>query len=173
MRNLKIDDPNKLWDFTPLNGCFGRTGIKVSDIDGIVERKGHLLVIETKRPGERMEKGQRLLFAEIVRQGHMVIVVTGRSMEDYDTVELLDAKGDRHVDTRSVIEIVATWFVEADSTPDPYTVAQRQINRNATLSMIDLARENENLRKENAELQKRLSTRRRPRIQISFMDKLA
>ena len=170
MRNLKINDPGKLWDFTPLNGCFGRTGIKVSDIDGIVERKGHLLVIETKRPGEGMEKGQRLLFAEFVRQGHTVVIVTGRSMEDYETVETMDAKGERHQEDRSITELVSNWFVMADNSPDPYTVAQRQINRNATLSMIDLARTNEELRQENAELRKRLNVKRRPKVQTAYID---
>lgn len=49
-----------------------------SDIDGICERKGNFLVMEWKRPGEKVSEGQkRLLQALAANPKFMVIVVIG------------------------------------------------------------------------------------------------
>ena len=51
---MTINDPVKfcagLWDWGILNGCFGDTLIKPTDIDGFVERNGKFLFFETKSP---------------------------------------------------------------------------------------------------------------------------
>jgi len=62
--NLRWDCPShgcyrdSLPDWTPLNDCFPRAGIRVSDIDGMVEVSGHFLFIEWKHPNLDVPEGQ-------------------------------------------------------------------------------------------------------------------
>lgn len=37
-----------MWDYSMLDGCFGDTKIRPTDVDGLIERNGHGLFIETK-----------------------------------------------------------------------------------------------------------------------------
>ena len=51
-----------------------------SDIDGICERKGNFLVMEWKRPGEKVSEGQkRLLQALAANPKFMVVVIIGNT----------------------------------------------------------------------------------------------
>ena len=55
-----------IWDWSWLNECFSPTPIKISDVDGVVERYGHFLFFEGKgiRPSGEMVTvglGQRIL----------------------------------------------------------------------------------------------------------------
>lgn len=60
------------WEFSVFDGCFGATKIKFMDLDGIVERHGHFLTMEWKRPGVRsygIPTGQRITFEALQRIG--------------------------------------------------------------------------------------------------------
>lgn len=57
------------WDYAFLEDCFSRR-IRPSDIDGIVERNGHFLVLEAKLPGGYVSEGQRIMLNELVRLPH-------------------------------------------------------------------------------------------------------
>jgi enoyl-CoA hydratase/carnithine racemase len=51
-----------------------------SDLDGIAERNGHFLIMEWKRPGEKMNEGQkRLLQALAANPKFMVVVIIGNT----------------------------------------------------------------------------------------------
>lgn len=51
-----------------------------SDLDGIAERNGHFLVMEWKRPGEKMSEGQKRLLAALASNTRfMVVVVIGNT----------------------------------------------------------------------------------------------
>ena len=51
-----------------------------SDLDGIAERKGHFLIMEWKRPGEKASEGQkRLLQALAANPKFMVVVIIGNT----------------------------------------------------------------------------------------------
>ena len=64
IRDRKLD--GILWNWYPVAEALpGAAG--VTDLDGIIERKGHFLVFETKRPGEKLMLGQRLMLRELVR----------------------------------------------------------------------------------------------------------
>ena len=54
-----------LWNWDILKGCFGN-GIKPTDIDGLVERNGHFLLLEAKNPGKEVPVGQQILFDKLV-----------------------------------------------------------------------------------------------------------
>lgn len=68
-----------VWDWGWLNDCFKPTPIRVSDVDGIVERNGHFLFFEGKgiRPdGERVVVGvgQRILQDALFSTGRASII---------------------------------------------------------------------------------------------------
>jgi hypothetical protein len=72
-RNGCWKDKNQL-KFDVFNGCFPKPSINFSDIDGIVEWKGHFLLIEWKyQPIDRLEQGQFLTFQRFSR-----IMIAGR-----------------------------------------------------------------------------------------------
>ena len=62
IRNMD-DYLEQIWDWTFLNDCFGDTVIRVTDIDGLVERHGFFLMIETKKPTvTEIPRGQAIMF---------------------------------------------------------------------------------------------------------------
>lgn len=113
------------WDWEIFNGCFGETKIKLSDIDGIVERKGNFLAVEKKHPGESMQSGQRFTLEAFVKQGHHVLVLEGKSEWDINHVELWTPNGNgvvnkylpKEQNTSGAQEVVSKWFDWANSNP--------------------------------------------------------
>ena len=57
------------------NECFKPTRIKVSDIDGIVERNGQFLFIEVKQNTKEISLGQRILFENLTRNADHISVL--------------------------------------------------------------------------------------------------
>ena len=67
------------WDWACFDGCFGDTKISMSDIDGVVERNGQFLVIETKSTGTPVPMGQSIMFSSFTRLPEFrVLVVWGK-----------------------------------------------------------------------------------------------
>lgn len=68
------------WDFACFDSCFSGK-IKMSDIDGIVEKNNRFFWFESKSPGVTMPLGQRIAFERLVMSGgigvHVVFVVWG------------------------------------------------------------------------------------------------
>lgn len=58
---------SQLWDWGFLNGCFKGTGIRVSDLDGIVESRGRFLVLEGKSGTAPIPTGQAIMFNAMIR----------------------------------------------------------------------------------------------------------
>lgn len=76
LRNIEKFMEN-FWDWTFLNKCFWPTGIKVTDIDGFVERNDKFLFIETKEPGVEIPLGQERVFESLIRRGDSYMVIWG------------------------------------------------------------------------------------------------
>lgn len=53
------------WDWTPFNECFAPSRIRISDIDGVVERNGHFLFLEGKTDGAVLPRGQAILLGRL------------------------------------------------------------------------------------------------------------
>jgi len=66
-----------LWNWKPVADALpGRCG--VSDIDGVIERRGHFMVLETKRPGEKIPTGQLIMLKALAALPKFhVLVITG------------------------------------------------------------------------------------------------
>ncbi|MBR9682369.1 MAG: hypothetical protein GOV02_01720 [Candidatus Aenigmarchaeota archaeon] len=49
--------------------------IKISDMDGMVEANGHLLILEWKREGVAISDGQRIMFEKITTNSRITVYV--------------------------------------------------------------------------------------------------
>lgn len=102
-----------VWDWAILDGCFGETRIKPTDIDGCVERNGHALILETKQPGANIPTGQKIMFSNMAKTGFAsVIVIWG---DTNSPQEMMLFHGETIEDRRPVTldglrERVSKWF---------------------------------------------------------------
>lgn len=106
------------WDWAILDGCFGGTKIKPTDIDGCIERKGKCLYLETKKPGARIPDAQQYTHRTWVRQGNSVIVVWGDTNEP-QRIEVFsprypDGKVYPFADIETLRHLVSAWFTKVD-----------------------------------------------------------
>lgn len=110
-----------LWDWGFLNGCFGTTKIKPSDMDGYVERNGRFIWIETKLPGVEIPEGQRITFSNLVKRGDTVLVVWGKPNETEKILLMTPHIEKEYEDADNDLfrDIVGKWFSWANTTPIP------------------------------------------------------
>lgn len=96
-----------LWDWTFLNSCFVRrngqpTRIRVSDVDGLVERGGHFLFLECKPDRwddeHEIPRGQQLTHDALLRTGAFTVIVVWGSTDTDMIYEYL-----RHSDTSAML----------------------------------------------------------------------
>ena len=64
-----------IWDWTELNSCFAPTKIKVTDADGLVERRGHFLLLEGKKMDIEIPLGQKILFEALSKVPKFTILM--------------------------------------------------------------------------------------------------
>lgn len=104
------------WDWTPFNSLF-KYGIRISDIDGVVERNGHVLYIETKLPGANVPTGQERLHDAWVEKGDTVLLVWGKPNRPQSALlrHGATAREIKPCSTDDLNDIVRRWFSWADS----------------------------------------------------------
>jgi len=115
---LSIRDEKKylanLWDWKILNGCFGKTKISPTDVDGFVERNGSFLLIETKLPGNEVTIGQKITYNHLIKiPRFFVLIIWGKK----DSPEELQfwGKNKMKADLNKLREMVQRWFKFADN----------------------------------------------------------
>jgi hypothetical protein len=84
IRNLAAYQ-SSVWDWSWLNGAFGGSLIRVSDIDGMVERRGNFLMFEGKKGGV-VSNGQSIMFDAWVRNGNALLLLHGMDHGDRDMI---------------------------------------------------------------------------------------
>jgi hypothetical protein len=105
-----------VWDWAILDGCFGNTRIRPTDIDGCVERNGHFLYFETKRPGAHIPFGQLLTYRGWVNKGDSVIVIWGEKNKPQRLQVFTprhrppDGKVYAYADVTKLRQLVGQWF---------------------------------------------------------------
>ena len=108
-----------LWDWQCLDGCFGETLIKPTDIDGLIERNGKFLALETKLPNVPIHDGQRITFRALVNTGYFsVLFIWGHpgKPEAGELWHLGESYPHSSMDMDKLREIVERWFHYADGT---------------------------------------------------------
>ena len=108
-----------VWDWAILDGCFGQTRIRPTDVDGLIERNGKCLFIETKKPGAPIPYGQALLHRALVQAGFSVVLVWGETNTP-SKIKLLTPHASKiyePADIEAFRALVCQWFTWADSQP--------------------------------------------------------
>ena len=112
-----------LWDWSILDGCFGDTKIKPTDLEGFVERSGNFLVLETKAPGTQLKAGQMITFRRLINTGFFtVIIVWGETNEPEEIMTLTKPNGENKHPNASIEMLrrfVGDWFDWANQTAPP------------------------------------------------------
>lgn len=106
-----------VWDWGFLDDCFAPTRIKVTDIDGAVERNGYELIIETKRKGASVPTGQAIMFRNKVKKGHAVLIIWGRQADDLFDIEYWTLEGivkRNGANLEFIKSLVKDWFAWAN-----------------------------------------------------------
>jgi len=112
-----------VWDWAILDGCFGATKIKPTDIDGCVERHGKVLYMETKRPGANVHDAQKYLHRAWVRKGDSVLIIWGEQNKPQHIQVLSprypppEGKTYKFASVEKLRELVAAWFKKVDGSP--------------------------------------------------------
>jgi len=128
---------HSLWDWSPLNGTCGKT-IKVTDIDGAIERRQRVLLIETKRPGEIMKNGQRWFYEGIAANGIQVLLIIGETNQPQRALMVYKNTHTLYpcADWNTIRGIVSDWYAWANQQP---RLNQRDIpvDWDSALSLVD------------------------------------
>lgn len=112
---------NSFWDWTRYNSCFAPTKIRISDLEGIVERHGLFLMIETKQPGIDPDEGQRILLERLAALPDFTVIIVWGVLNQPEKM-LRIGRGKRIADGPRVpcnVDIlwkfIRSWFLYADS----------------------------------------------------------
>jgi hypothetical protein len=109
-----------LWDWGFLDGCFGGSRIRVSDVDGIVEHNGYFLLIEAKSAGKDVPRGQAILFDHLVANEHWAVLVIWGA-PGVPKMARFWGKKPFGADEAKIQEMVARWYKHADDAGKRYT----------------------------------------------------
>lgn len=108
-----------MWNWAILHGCFGSTRISPTDVDGLVERNGHYLLLECKGAKVTgLDTAQHIVFRGLARDhGVTVFVLYGdRNLPTRMTVFHPGGDVERidKTDLDGVRCRVKAWFAFAD-----------------------------------------------------------
>lgn len=114
--NSKPAGYDGVFDWSWTKGCFGNTNITPMDFDGVVERNGHCLIFESKKPGVEIPDGQKWAL-ERLRKAKSFTVMKIWGKEIPERIEMLYKNGKVEVyeGIEAAKERVAAWFKNADS----------------------------------------------------------
>ena len=102
-----------LWDWGFLDGCFAG-GIRVSDLDGIVERNGKFLVLEGKSLRRGIPSGQRYMFNALKRLGCFEIVILWGEANSVEFMQIWP-HDKMPAGAEDIQDFVRSWFLWANS----------------------------------------------------------
>ena len=105
-----------LWDWAILDGCFGATRIKPTDIDGFVERGGRFLVLETKASTAEVGQGQEITFQELVKTGKFTVFVVWGAPGKPERMRIISVWADQtfDADVDKLREKTHLWYKYAN-----------------------------------------------------------
>lgn len=118
---MTINDPVKycagLWDWSILDGCFGDTKIKPTDVDGFVERNGKFLWLETKSPGVEIPTGQQITFDALMKTGIFTVFVIWGDTNSPKEIQVMTYLGKclkKACDLNGLRDLVSRWYKWVD-----------------------------------------------------------
>lgn len=133
-----------LWSWKDLNECFNGTKIRVTDIDGLVERKGNFLLLEGKTGDKELDIGQQITIDKLHDTGLFTIIcvygipprMPQRLKIYYPGVK--KPKDLFNANMETLQDLVSRWYTWADASK-PISLKQnssddvtRYLNKNST-----------------------------------------
>lgn len=116
-------------DWSPFNGCFPRGGIRISDIDGMVEVGNHFLFIEWKMPNAPVPEGQLKALTRLTRLPAItVLVVWGKTTstpESWQVIHSGNVPPPAAVTYTQLLSFISDWATSADAQPQPRPTASQ------------------------------------------------
>ena len=106
-------------DFEELNGLLGK--VVPSNLDMVLERKGHFLFAEWKRDNEKVSKGQEILLKALSRLPNTTVLVVSGDSDDgmrVDRFWRVLPNGNCIESGRGLIEFkdyIIDWYLVADA----------------------------------------------------------
>ncbi|MCB0185752.1 MAG: hypothetical protein KDE31_15900 [Caldilineaceae bacterium] len=110
-----------LWNWDPISEVLPGKA-RVGDIDGCLERRGKLLMLETKAPGAAIPTGQAIMFDNLRKTGVVsTIIIWGRqnqpeAMEIYAQNQICPKRPATMDDVRAAVR---QWYTWASQQPRP------------------------------------------------------
>lgn len=111
-----------LWDWAVLDGCFGATKIRPTDVDGLIERHGCFLFLEAKPCGGTLTQGQSITFHALSRQPRTWVIVLYGDPQAQRVVRITRfANGKMQDETNPSLDrlraMVLHWYEWAEAQP--------------------------------------------------------
>ena len=106
-------------DFEELVGLLGK--VVPSNLDMVLERKGHFLFAEWKRDNEKVSKGQEILLKALSRVPNATVLIVNGDTDDgmrVDTFWRVLPNGNCIESGRGLIEFkdyIIEWYLDADA----------------------------------------------------------
>jgi hypothetical protein len=105
-----------VFDWAWTSGCFGETKITPMDFDGVVERRGHYLVMETKDPGREIPKGQQITLDGLPKaKSFTVVKIWGKKKPQKAEILYPNGETETVIGEEAIRNLVETWYQRADS----------------------------------------------------------
>lgn len=102
-----------LWDWGILNGCFGGSRIRPTDIDGLVEKNGYFLLFETKRQGASIPMGQKIMFNNMIATQKFTVIVAWGETNTPTKLLMMTRHGEQEYNPATIESfrgIVTKWY---------------------------------------------------------------
>lgn len=105
---------SSLWDWGMLDDCFPGTKIKVTDIDGAVERRGKFLILETKKKGVPVPVAQQIMFERFQETGLFTVVVVWGDKNQAEEMQVYypQYKTEKKAATNEDLKNVVKWWFD-------------------------------------------------------------
>ena len=108
-----------LWDWAILDGCFGQTRIKPTDVDGLIERHGCFLFLEAKADGKEVSQGQNITFRQLSRQPRTFVIAFNGNREERTISRIVLYRNGQEIEqenpgVETLRSLVARWYAWAD-----------------------------------------------------------
>jgi len=102
-----------LWDWGILDGCFGDSHIRPTDVDGLVERNGKFLLLEAKSSGKEIPQGQQIMFNNLVKTGIFTVIIIWGQPDKPEKIQIWGVPPENATLEKFRSE-VSDWYIEAN-----------------------------------------------------------
>ena len=91
----------------------------ISDIDGMIERNGNFLVLESKRHNEKLSLGQEIMLKRLSKLSDFTVIIVIMDTKSGDVFGYSEIKNGfikdtESIDTSSFCDKINTWFNRVD-----------------------------------------------------------